>query len=516
MDAHPPPHIGDWPGQDELQQLILGSDLLGIYYLDSNSNIVYVNQQFCSMLEVEAAELLGKSLWTAVLSANYGPARRQLELAYQLKTPCFTQEECYYLHDGSSRWLRNTIYPLWTANGSHRLTVVLATPINGPSDPVTTINRGHDRLRAIMKALPDIKLLVNEQGFVMDAFAPAHELDPLDIRLEQIKYTYLWNWMPPPVAQGIRYNIGQAVVELADLRQFEFVWPKQPRLLYFEARILALEPTEIMVVLRNLTQTKNAEQAIQQQLQELDIQNKKLQAYIDSNLELENFAYIASHDLREPLRTIRTFAQLLEKKQGQKLDEEARQYLYFIAHGANQLNDLIEDLLLYSRVNTEKQTAADINMQLLMEDIEKMITRYVVEKNARISYQNLPVTIRGSYTQLHQLFMNLIVNGIKFGPLQESPHIDISCRESADCWHFSVADNGIGIAPEFHETIFLLFKKLHPTGDYSGTGIGLALCKKIVELHGGEISVSSAPGKGATFSFSIRKEIPATTGSLDT
>jgi PAS domain S-box-containing protein len=515
MEAHLPTYSADWPGQDELLQLIRGSDILGIYYLDSNSNIVYANQQFCSMLDVEVAELLGKSLWTAILSADYGPARRQLEMACQLKTPCFTQEECYYLRDGSSRWLRNTIYPLWTADGHHRLTVVLATEINGPSDPVTTINRGHNRLRAIMKALPDIKLLVNEQGFVMDAFAPAHELEPLDIKLEQIKYTYLWNWMPPPVAQGIRYNIAQAVAELADLKQFEFVWPKQTHLLYFEARILALEPSEIMVVLRNLTQAKNAEQAIQQQLQELDVQNKKLQAYIDSNLELENFAYIASHDLREPLRTIRTFAQLLEKKQGQKLDEEARQYLYFIAHGANQLNDLIEDLLLYSRVNTEKQIAAEVNMQLLMEDIEKMITRYVVEKNACISYQNLPVTIRGSYTQLHQLFMNLIVNGIKFGPLQERPHIEISGRESADYWHFSVADNGIGISSEFHETIFLLFKKLHPASDYSGTGIGLALCKKIVELHGGQIDVSSVPGKGAIFTFSIRKEMPAPTTNPD-
>lgn len=509
MEAHPPPYADDWPDQEELLRLIQGGDMLGIYYLDSNSHIVYANQQFCNLLDVEASDLLGKSLWTAVLSANYGPARRQLELAYQLRTPCFSQEECYYLRDGRPCWLHNTFYPLWTAEGRHRLTVVLATAINGPSDPVSMINRGHDRLRAIMKALPDIKLLINEQGFVMDAFAPAHELEPLDIKLEQIKYTYLWHWMPPPVAQGIRFNIAQAVAEPADLRQFEFVWPKQPRLLYFEARILALEPSEIMVVLRNLTQAKNAEQAIQQQLQELDVQNKKLQAYIDSNLELENFAYIASHDLREPLRTIRTFAQLLEKKLGLQLDEEARQYLYFIAHGANQLNDLIEDLLLYSRVNTEKQTAADVNMQLLMADIEKMITRYVVDKNACISYHNLPLTIRGSYTQLHQLFMNLIVNGIKFGPPQERPHVDISCRESADYWHFTVADNGIGIAPEFHETIFLLFKKLHPAGDYSGTGIGLALCKKIVELHGGEIHVSSAPGKGAIFAFSIRKEIPA-------
>ena len=512
MKALPPQHTSDWPSQEELQLLLQGSDMLGIYYLDSNSNIVYANQQFCNMLDVEAAELLGKSLWTAILSANYGPARRQLEMAWQLKTPCFSQEECYYLRDGSSRWLRNTIYPLWAPNGRHRLTVVLATEINGPSDPESTINRGHDRLRAIMKALPDIKLLVNEQGFVMDAFAPAHELEPLDLKLEQIKYTYLWNWMPPIVAQGIRYNIAQAVAELTDLRQFEFAWPKYTRLLYFEARILALEPAEIMIVLRNLTQAKNAEQAIQQQLQELDVQNKKLQAYIDSNLELENFAYIASHDLREPLRTIRTFAQLLEKKHGHKLDDEARQYLSFIANGANQLNDLIEDLLLYSRVNTEKQIATDIDMRSLLQDIEKLLSSYVTEKNAVISYHNLPLTIRGSYTQLHQLFMNLIVNGIKFGPLQGRPHIDINCRETADYWHFSLTDNGIGIAPEFHETIFLLFKKLHPTSDYSGTGIGLALCKKIVELHGGEINVSSAPGKGATFTFSLRKTMPAMAG----
>jgi len=136
--------------------------------------------------------------------------------------------------------------------------------------------------------------------------------------------------------------------------------------------------------------------------------------------------------------------------------------------------------------------------------------RFYVEKNARIEYAQLPEVIRGSYTKLQQLFMNLIVNAIKFGPVGEGadpPLVTISCLNKGGFWEFSIRDNGIGIAPDFHEQIFLLFKKLHPSQEYRGTGIGLALCKKIVEQHGGSITVLSAQGRGSEFIFTLNKDI---------
>jgi signal transduction histidine kinase len=151
-----------------------------------------------------------------------------------------------------------------------------------------------------------------------------------------------------------------------------------------------------------------------------------------------------------------------------------------------------------------------INLQALLMEIEGMISNYIVEKNARIEYAQLPEVIMGSYTKLQQLFMNLIVNAIKFGPVGEGaepPLVTISCRDKGNSWEFSIQDNGIGIDPEFHEQIFLLFKKLHPSQEYRGTGIGLALCKKIVEQHGGSITVLSAQGRGSNFIFTINKSM---------
>ncbi len=222
-----------------------------------------------------------------------------------------------------------------------------------------------------------------------------------------------------------------------------------------------------------------------------------------SNVELERFAYIASHDMQEPLRMITSFLQLFKKKYEDQIDETAEQYIHFAVDGADRMKKLIMDLLEYSRVGSNKDDLALIETNTLLKEVTNVFYSRIEEMKANVIIEQLP-DIRGNRTQLFQLFQNLIGNALKYHSGQ-SPEIRVSGREEGDHFVFSVKDNGIGIKPIFFEKIFVLFQRLHHKNEYSGTGIGLAICKKIVDKHGGKIWVESEPGKGSCFSFSISK-----------
>lgn len=220
-----------------------------------------------------------------------------------------------------------------------------------------------------------------------------------------------------------------------------------------------------------------------------------------SNAELEQFAYVASHDLREPLRMVTSFVQLIEQKYQDKLDADGTQYIRFVVDGARRMDGLINDLLEYARVGTHAKefTAVDCNaaVQVALKNLDVAIR----ENHAAITVAGLLPTVEGDDVQLTQLFQNLIANGIKFRRADEPPRIEIAAVRDRNEWVFSVRDNGIGIEPKFFERIFVIFQRLHARDEYSGTGIGLAVCKKIVERHGGRIWVESEPGQGSTFYF---------------
>jgi PAS domain S-box-containing protein len=223
-----------------------------------------------------------------------------------------------------------------------------------------------------------------------------------------------------------------------------------------------------------------------------------------SNEELERFAYVASHDLQEPLRTVASFVQLLERRYGATLDADAKDFIGFAVDGAKRMQQLIDDLLAFSRVGrlggAFVPIAADVSVDISIENLGAAIT----ESNAVIERGELPVVL-GDATQLRLLFTNLIGNAIKFsGPARVV--VRISAVRDGSFWRFSVSDNGIGIDSQYFERIFVIFQRLHLREDFAGTGIGLAICKKIVERHGGRIWVESEPGKGSTFSFTLRAE----------
>ena len=224
-----------------------------------------------------------------------------------------------------------------------------------------------------------------------------------------------------------------------------------------------------------------------------------------SNVELERFAYVASHDMQEPLRMITSFLQLFKKKYQDQIDETAEQYLHFVMDGADRMKRLITDLLEYSRIGSNKGVLEPIDTAALMQEVEEVFVNRIAECEATIICKELPV-IRGNKTQLFQLFQNLIGNALKYVG-NEKPLVIVQGQEEEQQFLFSVSDNGIGIKPMFFEKIFVLFQRLHHKHQYGGTGIGLSVCKKIVEKHGGKIWVTSEPDKGSTFYFTISKEI---------
>ena len=221
-----------------------------------------------------------------------------------------------------------------------------------------------------------------------------------------------------------------------------------------------------------------------------------------SNQELGQFAYIASHDLQEPLRVVASFSQLLARRYQGQLGTEADEFIAFIGNGVARMQGLINDLLEYSRVGTRGKPFEPTPCDALVEQVLSNLKVAITEVNATVTYDGLP-TVQADATQLGRVFQNLIANALKFHHKDAPPQVQISAARQDRYWRFAVRDNGIGIDPAYHERIFVLFQRLHTSAEYPGTGIGLAICKKIVERHGGRIWVESAPGHGATFSFTI-------------
>jgi light-regulated signal transduction histidine kinase (bacteriophytochrome) len=220
-----------------------------------------------------------------------------------------------------------------------------------------------------------------------------------------------------------------------------------------------------------------------------------------SNEELQQFAYICSHDLQEPLRVVANYTQLLSKRYKGKLDDKADQFIGFAVDAAKRMQDLINDLLAYSRLQTRDAALGLVDCSQVVKMALANLEMVLMETGAIVRCESLP-TVEGDKSQLLQLFQNLIGNALKFRS-HEKTVVDVSVRQEGEHWLFAVHDNGIGFDMQFSDRIFLIFQRLHAKENYIGSGIGLAVCKKIVLRHGGQIWVESKPNKGATFSFTL-------------
>jgi PAS domain S-box-containing protein len=249
----------------------------------------------------------------------------------------------------------------------------------------------------------------------------------------------------------------------------------------------------VTAAIRDITTRKKAEANLLQKVAELN----------RSNEELGQFAYIASHDLQEPLRMVASYTQLLSRRYKGKLDSDADEFIAFAVDGAARMQRLIQDLLAYSRVGTQGSNLLDISSEEALQQALLNLRGAIKESGALVTHDPLP-TVLADEMQLTQLFQNLVGNAIKYqGP--GVPKVHITARNSGKKWSFSVQDNGLGIEPQYFERIFGMFQRLHKREAFAGTGIGLAICKKIVEQHGDSISVESQPGQGSTFRFALAR-----------
>ena len=274
---------------------------------------------------------------------------------------------------------------------------------------------------------------------------------------------------------------------------------------------ISLSPMEsggellVTAVVRDITERKRAEARLRQTADALALQTRELAR---SNAELEQFAYVASHDLQEPLRMVASYTQLLKRRYRGRLDADADEFIDFAVDGANRMQRLIQDLLAYSRVGTRGGAFEPVDSGEVLDAALRDLGHRIEETGAVVTRGDLPAVLADP-SQVRQVFQNLVSNALKYRG-EEAPRVHVSATweaaphgDGGDWWRIAVRDNGIGIAPEYAERIFVVFQRLHTQAEYSGTGVGLAICKKIVERHGGRIWVESAPGHGATFSFTL-------------
>ena len=243
-------------------------------------------------------------------------------------------------------------------------------------------------------------------------------------------------------------------------------------------------------IARDITERKRAAALLKRHAEEL----------ARSNAELEQFAYVASHDLQEPLRMVASFLELLAERYKGRLDEKADKYINYAVDGAARMKTLIDGLLRYSRVTTQARRLEEMEARTALDEAMANLGRAIAEKGAVVTHDDLP-TVLADPIQFVQLFQNLIGNALKF--CDGTPRVHVAAERTGEEWVFSVRDNGIGIAPEYRERIFQIFQRLHGRDKYPGTGMGLAICKRVVERHGGRIWVESRPGQGSTFLFTL-------------
>ncbi len=255
----------------------------------------------------------------------------------------------------------------------------------------------------------------------------------------------------------------------------------------------------------DITQLKIKEEEKQASEKALAKSNEELKQYIESNVQLEQFAYVAAHDMKTPMRSIASFSELLLKSLSDTLTDKQKEYFDYITNGTKRLSLLVTDLLNYSKVGGQNIELSNTNLNTVLKQVTQYLSTSILEKKAEITIDRLPENISADKIKIYQVFQNLIANSLKFVENGKTPQVKVSCLELENFYEFSVKDNGIGIDEQFHKEVFESFKQVNNKDEYEGTGLGLSICKKIVEHHGGTIKLESAVGEGTNFIFTLPK-----------
>lgn len=489
---------------DILFRSLFEKNPLGVVIGDAEGNLLRCNQRFGDITGYSVAELNQKTFMSITHPDEIVREFEMVESAVQERRAMIFMEKRYIHQNGHIVWANVGMSLLYNEDGSLRLAMAMIEDITEKKKFHLKLEKNEAFQKAILSTLPDLKFRISKEGLYLDYYPSPNDDQDLLVPPEDFLGKKLEEVMPGYLAIATMTNIEKAI-QTGQVQTFEYMLPVRGNMFHFEIRINAINEEEVIAIVRNVSERNWAQVELKNKLKELDETNRQLKDYIDSNMQLENFAYIASHDLREPLRTMGTFAQLLEKKYADQLDSTARSYIEFVVQGAKNLNNLIEDLLTYSRIQTQENRKESISLPGFLQEVVSGIKESIDEQEAQIEFYDIPPEVTANPSRLKQLFQNLISNAIKFKKQNLPVEVRITCRDLGHFFEFEVQDNGIGIDPEFHDKIFLLFKKLHSRKDFQGTGLGLAICKKVVDQMGGEIWIESVPEQGSSFFFTMPK-----------
>jgi PAS domain S-box-containing protein len=451
------------------------------------------------------AELLGYTLQElapiSIQTWNKLVHPDDLEISNRKLAACFSGQtnfyecECRMLHkDGHWVWILDKGKVLrWTPDGKPLWMFGTNTDISSLKAAQKIVEESELKFRSIFNSAFQFIGLLNPEGTVIDANKTALEfgnLHPKDVMGKKFWECHWWR-INPETQHQLEAAIHRAA--RGETVSYEVsVWDQYR------------QPVHILFNLKPLKDATGKVVAIIPEGRPIQEIVEAREALLQKNRELESFASMAAHDLKEPLRMVNQFMHLLHTRYGDQLDEKAQQYIHFAMDGAVRMQTLINDLLEYAKAGSEESPIELIKTEQLLQEVLKLLDNNLAEQDAVVKWDHLP-DVYGQPTALKLLFQNLISNGIKYQKKDTKPEISIAIRDQGTHWLVCVRDNGIGIREEYAEQIFQLFRRLHTRTEYAGTGMGLATCKKIVERHGGKIWVESVFGEGSSFYFTLLK-----------
>jgi len=471
---------------------------IGIAHIGLDRKFIRVNPRLCEILGYSEHELIGKTGREISHPGDLDLINSQRPKLYAGEIDRVRVEKRYVRKDGSIVWVDFNMVVERDAAGKPLREIAIYEDITARREAEEALRDSEERFR---------------QTFELAASGIAHvSLEGRFMRVNRSLCEIFGYEAEELVGKGVREishpsdrgstDAGRAAVlagKVESVRLEKRYLRKDGETVWVDLAIALVrgpdgKPLYEIAIFDDITPRKDAEHALHQAHEELK----------RSNAELGQFAYVASHDLQEPLRMVSSYTQLLQRRYGDRFDGDAREFMAFIVDGAARMKQLIEDLLAYSRAGTRGREVHEVATDAPLRRALLNLKSAIDEAGASVSYAGLP-TLEADELQLTQLFQNLIGNALKFRSASV-PRITVSAKEKETEWEFGVQDNGIGIEPQYFERIFMVFQRLHNKGDYPGTGIGLAICKKVVERHGGRIWVESQPGQGATFYFTLPKE----------
>ena len=447
------------------------------YALDEEFRFEYVNDRAESYLDMQAGALLGRTPWEAFDVDQDDPLFEKFETALATQEPMSFERYSEPL----GMWEIVRVYP------SESGLSVYFRDITERKERERELERTHDLLEKAER-IADVGGWEIDPN-TMELFWTEHLFDILKVPYDE----------EPPLSEAldVYHEDDRSIVEDAVEEALETGEP-----IDIEARFRTPNDEVRWLRVKGDTGIEVEEVAsLRGTVQDITERKAHEQQLVESNERLEQFAYAVSHDLQEPLRMVSSYLQLIEKRYAGELDEDGKEFIEFAIDGANRMREMIDALLEYSRIETQGDPFELVDLNAVVAEVLDDLQLQIQEHDAEVSVDELP-PVEGDVSQLRQVFQNLLDNAIEYSG-KEPPQVSISAERAGSRWRVRVRDEGIGIDPDDQDRIFEVFQRLHTREEYDGTGIGLSLCKRIVERHGGDIWVDSEPGEGGTFSFTL-------------